>query len=106
MKIISEPLHKCFVLKSTKSCDNRGSFVKTFNDNVFLDLGINFKVKEQFISKSKKNVIRGLHFQKPPYEHDKIVFCSRGNVIDVLVDLRKHSKTFLKQCIMIYKNLL
>lgn len=96
MKIISEPLHKCFVLKSTKSCDNRGSFVKTFNDNVFLDLGINFKVKEQFISKSKKNVIRGLHFQKPPFEHDKIVFCSRGNVIDVLVDLRKHSKTFLK----------
>src|SRR5690606_31062155 len=43
---------------------------------------------------SKKNVIRGMHFQTPPHEHSKIVFCPKGAIIDVIIDLRKNAATY------------
>ncbi len=75
--------------------DDRGAFVKTFNDNAFQEMAaINFELKESYFSFSKKDVIRGLHFQMPPHDHAKIVFCPKGAILDVIVDLRKDSATF------------
>lgn len=74
--------------------DERGVFVKTFNDDDFKAIGINFQLKESYFSLSKTNVIRGMHFQLPPHQHSKIVFCPQGAILDVLVDLRKNSPTF------------
>lgn len=74
--------------------DERGSFVKTFHDTTLKDNGIDFQLKESYFSFSKKDVIRGMHFQTPPHQHAKIVFCPQGAILDVIIDLRKESASF------------
>jgi dTDP-4-dehydrorhamnose 3,5-epimerase/CDP-3, 6-dideoxy-D-glycero-D-glycero-4-hexulose-5-epimerase len=69
--------------------DQRGFFVKTYHEDLCKVLGVNLNIREEFYSISRKNVIRGMHFQLPPHEHDKLVYCARGAVLDVLLDLRK-----------------
>ncbi len=76
--------------------DERGAFVKPFHDTDFKEAGIEFELKESFYSTSVKNVIRGMHFHAPPYQHSKIVFCTAGCVLDVALDLRKGSSTYGK----------
>jgi dTDP-4-dehydrorhamnose 3,5-epimerase len=76
--------------------DERGSFVKTMHSGEFdrFDLACDFK--EEFFSVSKKNVLRGIHFQNPPADHEKLVYCIAGGIIDVIVDLRISSLTYGK----------
>lgn len=74
--------------------DNRGNFIKIFNDELFRNHNINVNVKEQYFSTSHKGVIRGLHFQHPPFDHSKYVYCISGSVQDVILDLRKDSVTY------------
>lgn len=74
--------------------DERGLFVKTFHDPSLHAMGIDFQLRESYFSFSKKNVIRGMHFQLPPYQHAKIVFCPMGEILDVALDLRKDSPTY------------
>ena len=88
MEIISELLPETFLLRPSKFQDPRGTFVKTYHQTLFAELGIRFDMKEEFYSISKKNVIRGMHFQTPPHAHDKLVYCLNGKVLDVLIDLR------------------
>lgn len=76
--------------------DQRGDFVKTFHVEAYAELGINFTVAEEFYSVSRKNVLRGMHFQLPPHDHAKVVYCVAGRVLDVVLDLRKNSSTFGK----------
>jgi len=85
------------VISQNKYNDNRGSFTKFFNYDVFKDSGLLFDVKQVNISSNKnKGTIRGMHFQLPPFSETKIVSCIKGEVFDVAVDLRKNSPTFLK----------
>lgn len=74
--------------------DDRGIFVKPFNDSFFRQLGIRFELRESYYSFSRKDVIRGMHFQLPPHQHAKIVFCPYGAILDVAVDLRKNSPDY------------
>lgn len=74
--------------------DTRGDFVKTYHADAYAMLGIRFTLAEEFYSVSKKHVLRGMHFQLPPHDHAKIVYCVAGRVLDVLLDLRKGSPTF------------
>lgn len=76
--------------------DNRGMFVKTFHDDGFKRLGIHFQSREEYFSVSHSNVLRGMHFQIPPADHDKIVYCMFGEVLDVVLDIRKDSSTYGK----------
>lgn len=73
--------------------DHRGTFVKTFQNSMFRDLGLPFESREEFFSISHQHVLRGLHFQVPPADHVKIVYCLAGAVLDVVVDLRRQSPT-------------
>lgn len=82
------------IIHQFRAEDERGSFVKTFHETTFRDNGILFELKESFYSISKKDVIRGMHFQHPPHDHAKIVFCMGGAILDVVVDIRKGSETF------------
>jgi dTDP-4-dehydrorhamnose 3,5-epimerase/CDP-3, 6-dideoxy-D-glycero-D-glycero-4-hexulose-5-epimerase len=68
--------------------DLRGEFVKTYARSAFDAGGVDFDFREEFYSRSKKGVIRGMHFQLPPHHHSKVVFCPGGTVLDVLLDLR------------------
>jgi dTDP-4-dehydrorhamnose 3,5-epimerase len=87
-------LHGAYLLTLPSSNDERGTFVKTFHDTTLQNVGINFTLKESYFSLSKKDVIRGMHFQLPPHQHSKIVFCPQGAILDVIVDLRKGSATY------------
>ena len=73
--------------------DNRGGFTKSFEKDIFKDAGLEFHLNETFSSVSMKNVIRGLHFQLHNPQA-KLVSVVSGKVWDVIVDLRKDSKTF------------
>jgi len=88
MKILKELLPGCFLLQPMHFEDLRGSFVKTYHDETCKALGVNLEIREEFYSISRKNVIRGMHFQLPPHDHEKLVYCTRGAVLDVLLDLR------------------
>lgn len=74
--------------------DKRGKFVKTFHIDEFKSYGLETIFREQYFSYSKKRVIRGLHFQIPPYDHVKLVYCAIGEVEDVVLDIRKGSPTY------------
>lgn len=76
------------------SADDRGTFIKAYNEDLFRNEGIDFTLRESYFSSSKQNVIRGMHFQIPPFQHSKIVFCIAGAVLDVIVDLRKGSPSY------------
>ena len=76
--------------------DERGYFFENFNHFAFKQDNIDLNFIQENFSKSKKNVIRGLHFQKPPKAQAKLVTAVSGEVFDVAVDLRKNSPTFGK----------
>jgi dTDP-4-dehydrorhamnose 3,5-epimerase len=81
------------VLEPTVHGDTRGFFVETYRRNVLADLGIHEEFVQDNHSRSKRGVVRGIHFQLPPGQA-KLVRCSRGAIFDVVVDLRRGSPTF------------
>ncbi|MGJ8696844.1 MAG: dTDP-4-dehydrorhamnose 3,5-epimerase [Verrucomicrobiaceae bacterium] len=94
MKLISEPLPGLKVYCPFVFEDERGNFVKPFHEGQLAGIGIEMEVREEFFSTSGKGVLRGMHFQLPPHDHAKIVYCITGSVRDVILDLRKNSPTF------------
>jgi len=81
------------VLQPRTFSDQRGTFVKTFHDGLFKELGIPFAPREEFYTVSAEKVLRGMHFQVPPAAHAKLVYCSAGRILDVVLDLRSNSPT-------------
>lgn len=94
MNLIKTTIDGLVVLKPTIFKDNRGYFIESFNKkNMNILLGdVNFVQDNE--SESFRGVLRGLHFQKPPYTQAKLVRCLKGSVLDVALDLRKDSKTY------------
>lgn len=76
--------------------DNRGYFFESYKKDFFDNYISGFCPIQENISKSKKNVFRGIHLQLPPYEQAKLVQCIEGTIIDIVVDLRKDSKQYLE----------
>jgi len=93
VNVVAEILPGCHLLETKRFEDHRGDFVKTFHASDFVTLGLPSSWREEFYSTSRKNVLRGMHFQTPPFHHDKLVYCIRGRVLDVVVDLR-HGTNF------------
>ncbi len=84
-----------YVIEPTVYGDNRGYFTETYNEKEFKENGLNYTFVQDNQSKSKKGVLRGLHFQKT-YPQAKLVRVLEGEVFDVAVDLRKGSATYGK----------
>lgn len=76
--------------------DLRGDFMETYREERYRDAGIVQTFVQDNLVHSVKNVFRGLHFQLPPYEQAKLITMIRGKILDVVLDLRKDSKTYLK----------
>lgn len=83
-----------YLLRPVPFADKRGYFVKVFNQRDFDSMGIDLRCVELFYSSSPKNVIRGFHFQGPPCALDKLVWVTQGEIVDVVLDLRKRSPTY------------
>ena len=95
MKINKTFIEDLLVIEPQLFKDERGFFYESYNKSK-LDKIIKTNFVQDNESKSKKGVIRGLHFQSPPYEQTKLVRCVSGNILDVAVDLRTNSKTYGK----------
>jgi dTDP-4-dehydrorhamnose 3,5-epimerase len=94
MKIESTPFEGLYVLEPRVFADERGYFFESFNQQTFKQNGIHFNWVQDNQSHSKYGVIRGLHFQKPPFAQTKLVRVLHGEILDVVVDLRHGSTTF------------
>lgn len=90
------PTRLAGVLAVRPTCreDPRGRFVKTLHAEAFTAAGLRADFRESYFSTSTRHVLRGLHFQTPPADHDKLVYCASGRVFDVVVDLRRSSPTY------------
>ena len=95
MKINKTFIEDLLIIEPQLFKDDRGFFYESYNKNN-LDKVINIVFVQDNESKSNKGVIRGLHFQAPPFEQTKLVRCVSGNILDVAVDIRKNSKTYGK----------
>ena len=93
MKINKTFIEDLLIIEPQLFKDERGFFYESYNKKN-LDKNIVFVQDNE--SKSIKGVIRGLHFQTPPFEQTKLVRCVSGNILDVAVDLRTNSKTYGK----------
>jgi len=86
-----------FVIDLDMRLDNRGFFARTFSQEVFAARGLDPLVVQANVSfNHRKGTVRGMHFQFPPAAETKLVRCTRGAVLDVIVDLRPESPTFLE----------
>lgn len=94
MEIIKTPIEGLLIIEPTVFKDDRGYFFESYNEQRFKELGINDNFVQDNQSCSQKNVVRGLHFQKPPYAQAKLVRVLHGAVIDFAVDIRKNSPTY------------
>ena len=96
MQFIQTELEGCVIIEPKVFGDQRGYFFESFNQKQFEEnVGkVNFVQDNE--SRSSRGVLRGLHFQLPPYNQAKLVRCIEGEVLDVAVDLRKDSATFGK----------
>ncbi len=83
-----------FEINNKKFEDYRGLFIKTFHEELFKENGLEYSFKESFYSISRKNVLRGMHFQLQPHDHAKLVYVTSGEILDVVVDIREKSPTF------------
>jgi len=93
----STKLDLAFLLKAPLFCDNRGTFNRLFCQDKLLKLGLdNCFVQSNLCINSKAGILRGLHYQRKPYEETKIVTCLTGSIYDVIVDLRPNSSTYLQ----------
>ena len=96
MKIIHTKVEGVLEIRQIPKIDARGSFLKIWEFESWLNAGLPVRWSEVYVTKSKKNVLRGMHFQVPPADHEKTVTVLDGEILDVALDIRRSSKTYGK----------
>lgn len=96
MEIVPTKIPDVLIIKPQVFTDERGYFFESYNREKFIAAGIDVNFVQDNESKSMKGVLRGLHFQKPPFAQGKLVRVMRGAVLDVAVDLRADSPWYGK----------
>ena len=94
MKVLETKISGLKILEPRIFEDTRGKFIKTFNDDIFKENGLDITIEETYYSISHQDVLRGMHFQTPPHDHMKLVYVPAGKIIDVVLDIRKGSATY------------
>ena len=94
MEIIETKIKDLLIIKPDVFIDERGYFFESYNRQRFLEHGLDMTFVQDNESRSMKGVLRGLHFQRPPFAQGKLVRVVKGSVMDVAVDLRKGSPTY------------
>jgi dTDP-4-dehydrorhamnose 3,5-epimerase len=95
MTFVETKLSGAYLIKPERHQDERGYFARTFCRKEFIEQGLNPEVVQCSVSfNHKRGTFRGMHFQAPPYEEEKLVTCVQGAILDYIVDLRPESPTF------------
>lgn len=94
MEVIKTPIEGLLIIEPRVFCDQRGYFFESYSERDFAAAVGDVHFVQDNESMSQRGVIRGLHFQRPPFTQTKLVRCVRGAVLDVAVDIRKGSPTF------------
>ena len=94
MEIIKTPIVGLLVIKPIIFEDDRGHFFESWSKESFKNIGLDLDFVQDNQSLSQKGVLRGLHFQNPPFAQGKLVRVIKGSVLDVAVDIRKDSPTY------------
>lgn len=94
MELIKTKIKDLLIIKPSVFGDDRGYFFESYNKSKFESIGLNLNFVQDNQSMSHKGVLRGLHFQSPPFEQGKLVRVIQGSVLDVAVDIRTNSPTF------------
>ncbi|MBK9328615.1 MAG: dTDP-4-dehydrorhamnose 3,5-epimerase [Sphingobacteriales bacterium] len=96
MKVLPTPLPDLFIIEPAVFADNRGFFYESYNAKKMQEAGLNYDFIQDNHSKSSYGVLRGLHYQNNPAAQTKLVRVTQGKVLDVVVDIRRGSPTFLQ----------
>ncbi|MAV64383.1 MAG: dTDP-4-dehydrorhamnose 3,5-epimerase [Candidatus Marinimicrobia bacterium] len=96
MKFVKSSIPDVFIIEPNVIGDARGYFLESYNEKEFEESIFKISFVQDNESKSSKGVLRGLHYQKPPYAQAKLVRCIEGRVMDVALDIRKGSPTYGK----------
>ena len=94
MEIIKTPIQGLLMIKPKVFVDERGYFFESWSKQAYENIGLDLSFVQENQSLSQKGVLRGLHFQNPPFAQGKLVRVIKGSVIDVAVDIRKDSITY------------
>jgi dTDP-4-dehydrorhamnose 3,5-epimerase len=94
MEFLPTSIPDLYVVRARRLSDARGAFTKIFHAGTFHSSAPGFAIHEIYFSTSRKGVVRGLHFQTAPSAQAKLVFCIKGSIFDVSVDLRRSSATY------------
>lgn len=97
MKITKAKLMDLYIIEPQIHCDNRGWFIESWSKKVFEEAGLFYDfVQDNHSCSVKKGTLRGLHFQKEDASQAKLIRCIKGAILDVVVDMRKGSPTYMK----------
>jgi len=93
VKLLATAIPGCWIIEHQQIRDDRGSLTKVFQSSVLEAVGVTSGLREIFWTESGSGVLRGMHFQKPPFEQGKLVFVASGEILDVALDLRGPRRT-------------
>lgn len=97
MKLIKTKIEGAYKIEPTLIKDERGYLAKTYSADKYRDHGLAVQFRHSLLTRTwKKGSIRGMHFQLAPHGENKIIRCTRGAVLDVLIDIRRDSPTFME----------
>jgi dTDP-4-dehydrorhamnose 3,5-epimerase len=97
MIVTETKLKGAFIVELERRTDERGFFARAFCQNEFRERGLKPVIAQANIASNlKKGTLRGMHFQYPPAAETKLVRCTRGAILDIIVDLRPESRTYLE----------
>jgi len=94
---IETKLKGSYIIDVEKASDERGFFARSWDKDIFEKKGLNGNLVQCNISfNTKKGTIRGMHYQEHPHQEAKLVRCTKGRIFEIMIDLRKNSKTFMQ----------
>ena len=97
MRFFETKLKDAYIIEIDKTVDSRGFFARTWDTEIFRNKKLTDKIAQCSVSfNKKKGTLRGMHYQKKPHQETKIVRCTRGEIFDVIIDLRSNSPTYKK----------
>jgi dTDP-4-dehydrorhamnose 3,5-epimerase len=97
LEFVKTRFNDAWLVKPQKHCDSRGFFLESYTLKDFKSAGINVAfIQDNHSMSVEKGVLRGLHFQRPPFTQSKLIRAVKGAIFDAIVDMRKNSPTYLK----------